>query len=79
MSDTTSDGRWRVQDTVTVDGETVKISTAELPIMHGPHTHETCLFFEDDSRVTERYATREQAVAGHEETCEAVRRGSHFS
>jgi hypothetical protein len=79
MGDTTPDGRWSVRDTVTVDGETVKISTVELPTTHGDHTHETCLFFEDDSRVVERYATREQAIAGHEDTCEAVERGAHSS
>ena len=69
--------RWQIvsDDSVWMYPADVTVSTVELPKitfgygmdLYGGTPYESCLFFaNDDSDVVARYATQEEAIAGHE-------------
>lgn len=63
--------RWQIvsDDSVWMYPADVTVSTVELPWDHYKDTpYESCLFFiNGDSDVVCRYATKEEAIAGHVE------------
>lgn len=72
------DKRWQIvsDDSVWMFPAEVQLSTVELPRvtfedgsdLYGDRPYESCLFFANgDSDVVARYATQEEAIAGHVE------------
>jgi len=76
--DRTDGGTFHLDTEVADDDRDFRVSTIRLRAsLYGEMNFETCVFWEDTSRVLTRYPDQDAAESGHEKTVDAIRAGDY--